>query len=75
MTDDRINDLEITLAHHEQQIHDLSEMINRQWKDIDVLKRRLEITLNKLEELQNAPASADGRTVSEIAASEKPPHY
>ena len=40
-TDERITELEMALAHQDQTINDLSEMINRQWKEIEHLKREL----------------------------------
>jgi uncharacterized coiled-coil protein SlyX len=77
MTEDRLNRIETTLAHQEQQIEDLSEMIRLQWKEIDLLKRRLDHTQNLLSDLQSNPADEPGEplSVSEIAAAEKPPHY
>lgn len=78
MSDEKLNGIETALAHHEQQIEDLSEMIRRQWKEIDLLKRRLERTQSKLDELNTGMADADPnepQTITEIAAAEKPPHY
>lgn len=78
MTDEKITALEITLAHHERQIQDLNEMINRQWKEIDLLKRRLDKATSQLAELNTANTESDQSepmTISEIAAAEKPPHY
>ena len=78
MTDETINGIETTLAHHEQQIEDLSEMIRLQWKEIDLLKRRLDNTQNLLSDLQSNPSDAEPGeplSVTEIAAAEKPPHY
>jgi len=40
-TEDRVNELEMALAHQDQTISDLSEMINRQWKEIEKLQREL----------------------------------
>lgn len=77
MTEDRLNRIETTLAHQEQQIGDLSDMIRLQWKEIDLLKRRLEHTQGLLGDLQTGSAAEPGqpRSVAEIAAAEKPPHY
>ena len=44
---DRIENLEITLAHQDQQIQDMSEMITAQWKEIDRLKRHIQQTEEK----------------------------
>ena len=74
--DEKINNIETTLAHHDLQIQDLSEMISMQWKEIERLKLRLERADAKISEMESA---GDGgkkeMSVSEIAASEKPPHY
>lgn len=75
MPDDKTQKIEITLAHHEQQIQDLSEMISLQWKEIERLKLLLSKTNDKISELETASESEQGKSVSEIAASEKPPHY
>ena len=40
-TEERITELEIALAHQDQTITDLSEMISQQWKEIENLKREL----------------------------------
>ncbi len=76
MNDDKLQKIEITLAHQDQQIQDLSEMINAQWKEIERLKLLLIKTQDKILELE-ASSDNDGKqaSVTEIAASEKPPHY
>lgn len=77
MTEDRLNKLEVLVAYQEQQIQDLSDMINLHRKEIDVLMRRLEVSQGKLAALE--AAVGDGRTgamsVTEEAALNKPPHY
>lgn len=78
MTEDNLQRIETALAHHEQQIEDLSEMIRRQWEEIDLLKRRLKDAQSKINDLQNGSGDPDPdapQTVAEIAAAEKPPHY
>lgn len=40
-TEDRVNELEMALAHQDQTISDLSDMINQQWQEIEKLKREL----------------------------------
>lgn len=78
MSDDKITTLEIALAHHEQQIHDLNEMINRQWKEIDDLKFKLTRVTKQLREVSSGTqdsAEDQPMSVAEIAAAEKPPHY
>ena len=41
MSDDKFTQLEIALAHQDRQIQDLHEMLNKQWKEIDILKLKL----------------------------------
>ena len=76
--DDRLTKLEMMVAHQDRQIQDLSDMISRQWKDIDVLKLRLERVTKQLRESSSAiydPAQEGDLSVADIAAAEKPPHY
>ena len=73
MTDDKLHALEIALTHQEEQIRDLSEMVEKQWKEIDRLKLRLDATLQKVTDIENA--SGKPMSTTDIAASEKPPHY
>ena len=78
MTEERLTKIETLLAHHDQQIQDLSEIINLQRKEIEALKVRLDRTQNKLIELGEgggAPAQQEGLSVSEQALRDKPPHY
>lgn len=70
--------IEITLAHHEQQIADLSEMLNTQWQQIEALKRQLTMAQDKLKTLEagaSEAAAEAGMSVAEMAARDKPPHY
>lgn len=70
--------IEITLAHHEQQIADLSEMLNTQWQQIEALKRQLTMAQDKLKTLEAGASDAAaeaGMSVAEMAARDKPPHY
>lgn len=78
MNDEMLHKIEITLAHHEQQITDLSEMINAQWQQIEMLKRQLAKAQDKLTLLE--AGAGDGTddsalSVTEIALRDKPPHY
>ncbi len=76
--DSKFEKIEMAMAHHEQQIHDLSEMINEQWQQIEMLKRQLDRAHDKLSAIESgATESAQdaGLSVSEIAARDKPPHY
>jgi len=69
----RLVEIERTIAYQDQQIQDLSDMVNAQWKDIDKLKKHLARARERLENLENPSpenASEDGPMVHE-----KPPHY
>ena len=72
------NKIEETLAHHEQQISDLSEIVTRQWEEIEFLKKQLSRIKDKVDGLQdeiNSSGTDKGLSVTEIAARDKPPHY
>lgn len=61
-TEDRVMELEMALAHQGQEISDLSEMIKRQWDEIERLNR----------DLQRLEAIKADRPPDEDQA---PPHY
>ncbi len=65
MTDKSTGQIEETLAHQEQQINDLSEMIITQGRDIEALQKQLQKLEGKLEEAAEDDQPAD----------QKPPHY
>jgi len=65
---DRLNDIEMTLAHQDKVIADLSEVVNDQWKVIESLKRKLTETNNKIDELETNSNTGDQANV-------KPPHW
>lgn len=69
--------IEETLAHHERQIQDLSDMVARQWAEIDALKKTLLAVQHKMLSLaQDAgEARSEGLSVTEQALRDKPPHY
>ncbi len=76
MTEERLARIETALAHQEQQIADLSEMLDVYRREIDVLKRRLEIANSKLADLEIAGQEGQkSLSVTEQAARDKPPHY
>ncbi len=65
----RLADLEGCFVHTEQTLQDLSDVVRKQWDEIDRLKelvRRLDDRTSELEHRHNSAAGADG---------EKPPHY
>lgn len=67
---DRLNELEIKIAHLEQQLSDLNDMVADQWKNFDRLGNQLTKANARIESLEN---SNDGSTPSLM--DEKPPHY
>jgi uncharacterized coiled-coil protein SlyX len=75
MSEERLIRLERALAHQDAQISDLSAMVSQQWRDIDLLKNRLDRALHKLKEVEAHTGPAEGLSVSDAAAMEKPPHY
>jgi SlyX protein len=67
MSEEKITKIEEVLMHQAEQINALSDMVTRQWDEIDLLKRhikKLQGTLSELGEGQGVPA-----------ADQKPPHY
>ncbi len=64
----RLNEIEMTLAHQDKVIADLSDVINDQWKEIEALKRKLLETNNKIDELESNTGAGDQANV-------KPPHW
>ena len=73
----KIDDLEIMIAHQDKQIQELNEIVTRQWDEIDALKKRLQLTHDKIQELEyNVNDSGENNmSVSDEAAANKPPHY
>ena len=75
MSEERIENLEITLAHQDQQIQDMSEMITAQWKEIERLKAHIQRTEEKLLEFMDSDEESEALSATEFAARNKPPHY
>ncbi len=80
MTDknNHIERLEMLIAHQDKQINDLSDMTAAQWKEIDLLKHQVHFLLNRIKDMEHGTgeSKSDGaKTVTEMAAAEKPPHY
>jgi len=67
MTDKRLNDLELKFMDQEQTVNDLSEMVSRQWDEIEKLKRRLIKASDRIVTLEDALPSGE--------SDQKPPHY
>jgi SlyX protein len=64
---ERIDALESRLAYQDQTIEQLNETITTQWKQIDMLTRKLAALTERLQEAEANTAVAP--------ASERPPHY
>ena len=76
MADTALQKMEILIAHQEQQINDLSDMLIEQGKELDRLKMRMEQLYAKLARVESAlPDDRGGLSVAEQAALDKPPHY
>ncbi len=65
---DRLTDIEIKLAHTEQSLSDLSDVMYRQQQQIDKLERLIVALNEHLRESQAGPATGGPND-------EKPPHY
>lgn len=63
---ERIVDLEIQVTHQATTIEDLSQMVARQWDEIDKLSRQIRQLYNTITELQESGGPP---------ANQKPPHY
>ena len=64
-SDTRITDLEIRMAHQDQIIAELNDVITAQWKKLDALERQLKRLGEELESME----------AGEAPANQKPPHY
>lgn len=67
MEDNRLTDLEIKFMEQEQAISELSDIVNRQWQEIEQLKRKLIHAHDRIVTLEDAAPDAP--------ANDKPPHY
>lgn len=74
MPDEKLIHIESLLAHQERQIHDLNDVVQLQWKQIDVLKGRLDRMMSKISDIE-ATSPGDGMSVADAAKADKPPHY
>lgn len=75
---DMLSKLEMLVAHQDKQIADLSEMTAKQWDEIDILKTQIKYLVGRLKDMEADTGDdklGDAKTVTEMAAAEKPPHY
>ncbi len=63
--DTRLHDLEIRMAHQDQIIADLNDVITAQWKKLDALERQLRRLGEEFEAMDTQQPSSN----------QKPPHY
>ena len=70
MTENRITDLESTLAFQEKTIEELSDVICRQQTEIDHLKAQVKDILERMTHSEEGTPSGE-----ECPVLEKPPHY
>lgn len=71
MADDtvrRVTELEAKVAHQDQTIEELSDMVTRQWQAIDKLERQLRRLNDQIVELEDTAKSSAGKEAP-------PPHY
>ena len=69
MTDDRLIDIEIKLAHQEKLIDELNQVLTDQEARITALEARCKTLADRVRSLGDAGASAGA------ADDERPPHY
>ncbi len=65
MNTDRIDALEMRVAHHEKTISELNDVITAQWKKMETLERQLRRMGEELQSLDQGDAPPI----------HKPPHY
>ena len=73
-----INDLQMRVAHQDQQIQELNDVVIIQGKEIDALKKHIQMTKSKLTEIENNMSDLGqeaGLSAIDEAAANKPPHY
>jgi SlyX protein len=63
-TTSRIDELEMRMAHQDQTIAELNDVITAQWKKIEVLERQLGQLRGEIENMDQRAAPID-----------RPPHY
>jgi len=73
---DKIDDLQVQLAHQAQEIAELNEVVTTQGQEIETLKKYIKIKLDKIENTMNdLGGEGEFQSVSDEAAANKPPHY
>ena len=68
MSDNRITELEVQLAHQTATVDELNDMVAKQWQEIDRLKKQMTRLIGRLESVeQSLPKGATD--------DQPPPHY
>ena len=73
-----IEELQTLIAHQDQQITELNDVVTKQWAEIDGLKKYMQLTKTKIQELENnigELGQSESVSVADEAAANKPPHY
>lgn len=74
--DNRLIDIETTLAHQGQQIAEMSDIITDQWKQIEALKTRLARLDDKIVQMEyDREEQGYSRSSLDKAREDIPPHY
>ena len=74
-TEEKLNDLEILIAHQGREITDLNEVVTTQANEIDTLKKYIKIKLDKIEHNLQVDNEKEHQSIADEAAANKPPHY
>ncbi len=72
---DQTQNLEIKIAHLTEEVQELNDIVTRQSQEIDTLKAYTKLKINELKSSLGDISKEDGKSVTDIAASERPPHY
>ncbi len=73
-----LEDIETMIAHQDQQIQELNDVVIAQGREIDALKKYLQNQKLKIETLENNLSGSrnnEPMSATEEAALNKPPHY
>lgn len=68
MPETRITELEVQLAHQTTMVDELSDMVAKQWDEIDLLKKQLNRMTGRLEQVEQTMPKSSGDD-------QPPPHY
>ncbi len=68
MTETRITELEVQLAHQSATVDELNDMVAKQWQEIDGLKKQLARLIGRLEQVEQSVPKGP-------SDDQPPPHY